>query len=61
MKQNDQVKQPFFAQFLESDKPQEEKSDTQTQQLFPPFTRLWTDDHGDQTHKYPSDSDEGGV
>ena len=51
MKQNDKPKQPFFAQFLESQK----TGDAHSQGL----TAIMID-IGHQTHKYPSDNDEGG-
>lgn len=50
MKQNDQPKQPFFAQFLESQSAEEAQAHS--------VTKPWLDIH--ETHKYPSDSDEGG-
>ncbi|MDF2381126.1 microviridin/marinostatin family tricyclic proteinase inhibitor [Nostoc ellipsosporum NOK] len=54
--------QPFFAKFLESQhknvpQPQE---DANSEQLESSITKPWLDHH-DETHKYPSDGDEGGV
>ena len=51
MKQNDQLKQPFFAQFLESQKTENAQQQGLTAIMI---------DIGHQTHKYPSDNDEGG-
>lgn len=48
MKQNEQLNKPFFAQFLEA-----QKSDAQETQN---ITKPWLDVN--ETHKYPSDSDE---
>jgi hypothetical protein len=54
MKQNDQLKQPFFAQFLESQSAA--KSKPGKNGLFPVFTFKLLDD--DVTHRYPSDTDD---
>ena len=59
MKQNDQVKKPFFAKFLENQQG-EVNATKQEQQGFipwPPITAKGLDDH-DHTLKYPSDGDE---
>jgi hypothetical protein len=55
MKQNDQLKQPFFARFLESQSAA--KSQPGQQGLWPPFTLKFADDF-EQTHRYPSDNDD---
>jgi hypothetical protein len=44
-----ELKQPFFAQFLEAEKSSSQETNYHT-------TRPYID--GDQTHKYPSDNDE---
>jgi hypothetical protein len=51
MQQTEQPKQPFFANFLENQN--RKKSDDQLG-----VTKPWLDVY--ETHKYPSDSDEGG-
>ena len=58
MKQNDQVKKPFFAKFLENQQGEGDASQ-QKQGLWPwpPITSKGKDDF-DQTMKYPSDNDE---
>jgi hypothetical protein len=48
MKQNEQLSKPFFVQFLE-DQNKEERSGNN-------ITKPWLDIN--ETHKYPSDSDE---
>jgi hypothetical protein len=55
MKQNEELKQPFFAKLLESQNviPKQGGSDT-----YPTFTYLIID--GYHTLKYPSDNDEEG-
>lgn len=50
MNSNNQLKQPFFAQFLES---QQVK---RTEDMQEGVTKPWLDVN--ETHKYPSDSDE---
>lgn len=55
MKQNDQLKQPFFAKFLESQSAA--KSTPGQEGLRPPFTLKFADDF-DVTHRYPSDDDQ---
>jgi hypothetical protein len=55
MKQQDALKQPFFAHLLEAQKPMP----AQENQNDPGITKKFFDDF-DQTHKYPSDSDEEG-
>ncbi|HYE56517.1 MAG TPA: microviridin/marinostatin family tricyclic proteinase inhibitor [Chitinophagaceae bacterium] len=50
MKQNEQAKQPFFAQFLDAQKAK--SNDPQHHLGTHPFR------DGDQTMKYPSDNDE---
>ena len=50
MKQNEQIKQPFFVKFLESQR----INGTQDQNS---ITKPWLDIH--ETQKYPSDGDEG--
>lgn len=49
MKQNEQQSRPFFAQFLENQQREERAANT--------ATKPWLDQV--ETHKYPSDSDEG--
>ena len=48
MKQNDKPRQPFFAQLLESQQPEESQAHN--------ITKPWLDIN--ETHKFPSDSDE---
>ena len=50
MKQNEQGKKPFFAQFLDAQKANSSETLNNT------GTKPWLD--GDQTMKYPSDNDE---
>jgi Serine endopeptidase inhibitors len=50
MKQNNQLSKPFFAQFLEAQK--KDSQETQNTNI----TKPWLDVN--ETHKYPSDSDE---
>jgi hypothetical protein len=54
MKQNDQLKQPFFARFLESQSAA--KTNATENGRYPSFTFKMLDDI--VTHKYPSDNDE---
>jgi hypothetical protein len=54
MKQNDQLKQPFFAKFLESHSAA--KANSGDNGKVPSFTFKMLDDI--VTHKYPSDNDE---
>ena len=55
MKQNEQLKQPFFARFLESQSAA--KANPNDNGFIPPFTMKFLDDF-DVTHRYPSDNDE---
>jgi hypothetical protein len=56
MKQNDQLKKPFFAKFLESQ--DKDEANKQNPSFLPwPITSKGKDDH-DQTMKFPSDGDE---
>lgn len=50
MKQQEQIKQPFFAQFLDAQKANSPETRNNA------GTKPWLD--GDQTHKYPSDGDD---
>ena len=50
MKQNEQIKQPFFVKFLES-----QRVNVSAEQNS--ITKPWLDIY--ETQKYPSDSDEG--
>lgn len=54
MKQNDELKQPFFAKFLESHSAA--KVGATENSRYPSFTFKFVDDI--VTHKYPSDNDE---
>jgi hypothetical protein len=56
MKQNEQLKQPFFAQFLESQKTKASGSTENHEEGWPGVTFPVKD--YDQTHKYPSDGDD---
>jgi hypothetical protein len=55
MNQNDQLKQPFFARFLESQSAA--KVNPHNNGLRPPFTLKFLDDF-EVTHRYPSDNDD---
>jgi hypothetical protein len=55
MKQNSELQQPFFAQFLEKQSKKEDGS--QAGFPWPIFTDKLKD-HLEQTQKYPSDGDE---
>lgn len=55
MKQNDQLKQPFFVKFLESQSAA--KSQPGQHAAWPPFTLKIADDF-EQTQRYPSDRDD---
>jgi hypothetical protein len=57
MKQNDALKQPFFAKLLESQESTPSPDNTQAFFPFPPITGKLPDD-GYQTMKYPSDGDD---
>jgi len=50
MKQNEQIKQPFFVKFLESQRRATQDQNGVTKPIWDWY----------ETHKYPSDSDEGG-
>jgi hypothetical protein len=52
MQQNEQIKKPFFANFLESQKTQQDQ-----QGVYEYITKKIRDDF-EQTQKYPSDGDE---
>ena len=56
MKQNEQMMQPFFAQFLEAQKNKQQRSNETTEQAWP-FPSNPIIDY-DQTMKYPSDGDD---
>ena len=58
MKQNEQLQQPFFARFLETQMVKD--ANTQGNDSFPPVTAVLKD-HPHQTDKYPSDNDEDGF
>jgi len=57
MKQQDSKKTPYFAKFLESQKVSRQEAGTQN--VWPPVTAYYFDHL--ETHKYPSDNDEGGI
>jgi len=56
MNQNEPLKQPFFARFLESQNKQEKGNGQNAFGIWPITDKLR--DHPDETLKYPSDSDE---
>lgn len=55
MKENESLKQPFFARFLETQK--SEEANAQSNFGIWPITSKVKDDY-ETTHKYPSDHDE---
>lgn len=55
MKQQDSKKTPYFAKFLETQKVT--RQEREAYNVWPPVTAPWADLL--ETHKYPSDNDEG--